>query len=136
VPALATPRLILRTHASADFAEVAAMWADPEVVRHIGGKPFTPEESWRRLLAHGGHWRWPGYGYFAVTDRADGGFLGSGGGRRLPSRDHAAARRPQSRLGVRSRHMGARHRERGLGRTDDLRGRARLGDNGGDRRSH
>jgi hypothetical protein len=27
------------------------MWADPAITRHIGGKPFTEEESWTRISA-------------------------------------------------------------------------------------
>ena len=38
-PTLETERLILRAHAVADFADCASMWADPDVVRHIGGLP-------------------------------------------------------------------------------------------------
>ena len=55
-PTLETPRLALRAHRRDDFAACAAMWADPEVVRHIGGRTFSAEESWSRLLRYGGLW--------------------------------------------------------------------------------
>ncbi len=38
VPEIETERLRLRGHALCDFDACAAMWAEPAVVRHIGGK--------------------------------------------------------------------------------------------------
>lgn len=75
-PTLETPRLVLRTHRRDDFAACAAMWADPDVVRHIGGRPFTAEESWSRLLRYGGLWTLLGFGYWAAADRASGDYVG------------------------------------------------------------
>jgi RimJ/RimL family protein N-acetyltransferase len=79
VPVLATPRLVLRAHAPADFAALAAMWADPGVVRHIGGEPSTADASWARLLRYAGLWPLLGFGYWAVERRADGAYLGDAG---------------------------------------------------------
>lgn len=42
---LETERLILRPHRVEDFPDVAALWADPVVVRHISGVQSTPEAS-------------------------------------------------------------------------------------------
>ena len=42
-----TERLVLRVPTLDDFEESAAMWSDETVVRHIGGRPFTREESWQ-----------------------------------------------------------------------------------------
>ena len=39
VPVIETERLLLRGHRLDDFEALAAMWADPAVVRFIGGKP-------------------------------------------------------------------------------------------------
>jgi RimJ/RimL family protein N-acetyltransferase len=78
MPVLETERLILRPLELADFEAFAAMWADAEVVRFIGGVPFPREESWRRFLLRAGHWHHLGFGYFAILDRA-GGFLGEAG---------------------------------------------------------
>ncbi|MBX2805587.1 MAG: GNAT family N-acetyltransferase [Hyphomicrobiales bacterium] len=78
-PILTTERTILRPHKLDDFPDMAAMWADPEVVRHISGKPSTETETWFRLLRYAGHWDLLGYGYWAVTDRASGAFLGEAG---------------------------------------------------------
>ncbi|MGK7868641.1 GNAT family N-acetyltransferase [Falsiroseomonas sp. E2-1-a20] len=78
-PRLDTPRLILRPHTTGDFPALAALWADPEVTRHIGGRPFTAEESWSRLLRYAGLWPLLGFGYWAVEDRATGAYLGDVG---------------------------------------------------------
>jgi len=39
VPVIETERLRLRGSRPEDFADSAAMWADPEVTRYIGGWP-------------------------------------------------------------------------------------------------
>lgn len=78
-PTLHTDRLILRAHRRDDFEALARMWADPTVTRHIGGKPATRQESWFRLLRYGGLWPMLGFGYWAITDRASGQYLGDAG---------------------------------------------------------
>lgn len=76
VPNLETERLRLRGHRLEDFADSAAMWADPIVTRHIGGKPFSREEVWARMLRYVGHWSWLGFGYWALEEKASGEFVG------------------------------------------------------------
>ncbi|MCX7382431.1 MAG: GNAT family N-acetyltransferase [Alphaproteobacteria bacterium] len=76
---LQTPRLLLRPHRPEDLEPAAALWANPEVTRYIGGRPFTPEEVWARLLRYAGHWSLLGDGYWAITDRQTGTFLGEAG---------------------------------------------------------
>jgi len=76
VPILETERLRLRGHRLADFADCATMWADPIVTRHIGGKPFSREEVWARMLRYVGHWAWLGFGYWAVEEKATGELVG------------------------------------------------------------
>ncbi len=76
VPILETARLRLRGHRLDDFAACSAMWADPVVTRHIGGKPSTQEEVWTRLLRYVGHWAWLGFGYWALEEKASGEFIG------------------------------------------------------------
>jgi RimJ/RimL family protein N-acetyltransferase len=71
--------LILRAHVVDDFEDVAAMWGDPEVVRHITGTPADREASWARLLRYIGHWNALGFGYWAVERKEDGRYLGSVG---------------------------------------------------------
>jgi RimJ/RimL family protein N-acetyltransferase len=76
VPILETERLRLRGHRLDDFTDCAAMWADPKVTRHIGGKPFTEEESWTRLLRYIGHWWLLGFGYWVAEEKLTGSFVG------------------------------------------------------------
>jgi RimJ/RimL family protein N-acetyltransferase len=78
-PALDTERLTLRGHTLADFGESAAMWGDPLVTRHIGGRPSTEEEAWARVLRYGGLWSLLGYGYWVVRERGSGRFVGEVG---------------------------------------------------------
>lgn len=79
VPVLTTERLILRGHRIDDFEDSAALWGDPDVVRHISGRPSTVEEAWSRLLRHVGHWHLLGFGYWVATDRQSGAFVGEVG---------------------------------------------------------
>ena len=78
-PEISTDRLVLRAHRVDDFADCAAMWADPRVTRFIGGTPSTTEQSWARLVRNAGHWALMGFGYWLVTDRATGRFVGEVG---------------------------------------------------------
>ena len=78
-PTLETPRLRLRDYRLDDFDAYAAMWADPAVVRFIGGVTFSRDVSWTRFLRHAGMWRYTGFGYFALEDRATGRFVGECG---------------------------------------------------------
>jgi len=74
-----TARLRMRPHATDDFDDVAAMWADPRVVEQISGTPSTREQSWARLLRYAGHWSLLGYGYWVVEERESGAFVGEVG---------------------------------------------------------
>jgi RimJ/RimL family protein N-acetyltransferase len=78
VPMLETDRLILRGPTLTDFAEMAAMWSDPVVVRGVGGVPFTEEEVWARLLKYAGHWELLDYGMWIVRQK-NGDFVGEVG---------------------------------------------------------
>jgi RimJ/RimL family protein N-acetyltransferase len=79
IPTLETERLTLRAHTVEDLAEYVALWADPEVVRFVGGRPFTHEETWARLLRNRGHWDVLGFGYWLMHERATGRFVGEVG---------------------------------------------------------
>jgi len=79
VPVIETKRLRLRGHALADFDSSAAMWANPEVTRYIGGKPSTREESWRRFMTFPGMWTLLGYGYWLFEEKDSGAYVGEGG---------------------------------------------------------
>jgi RimJ/RimL family protein N-acetyltransferase len=74
-----TPRLRLRPYRLNDFDDMAAMWADPRVVKYITGTPSTREQSWARLLRYAGHWSMLNYGYWAVEERDGGAFVGEVG---------------------------------------------------------
>jgi RimJ/RimL family protein N-acetyltransferase len=70
-----TPRLLLRTFRRDDLPQYAALNADPEVVRYLGG-PLTREQS--DELAEWALERYAkeGIGLLAVERREDGAFLG------------------------------------------------------------
>jgi RimJ/RimL family protein N-acetyltransferase len=74
-----TPRLLLRPPVAGDLAALAALWAQPQVTAFISGAPSTREESWARLLRYIGHWEACGYGFFAITDKRTGAYLGECG---------------------------------------------------------
>ena len=46
IPILNTARLRLAGMRPEDFDRYASIWADPDVVRFIGGRPKTRGESW------------------------------------------------------------------------------------------
>ena len=80
IPTIETERLLLRPHTLADFEAYAEMWADPDVVRFIGGgKPSDREASWARLIRHAGMWHHMGFGFFAIEEKATGHFVGEAG---------------------------------------------------------
>jgi RimJ/RimL family protein N-acetyltransferase len=78
IPVIETERLRLRPHRLDDFADCAAMWSDPQVVRYIGN-PVTREEAWARLLRYIGHWALLGFGLWAVEERESGAYVGDVG---------------------------------------------------------
>jgi RimJ/RimL family protein N-acetyltransferase len=80
IPTLSTARLRLRPLAAADLDAFAAMQADPEVMRHLGGgMTRTREETWTSLAAMLGQWPLRGYGMFALEETATGRFAGRAG---------------------------------------------------------
>jgi RimJ/RimL family protein N-acetyltransferase len=79
VPAIDTERLSLRGHRLDDFGECAALWSDPIVTRYIGGRPFSEEETWTRLLRYIGHWSAIRFGSWVVRETSSGRFVGEVG---------------------------------------------------------
>lgn len=75
-PVLTTHRLRLCRHEVADLEPAAAMWNDPAIVRHIGGRPFSREEVWHRIQRYAGHWCLVGFGYWAIRHAGTDEFLG------------------------------------------------------------
>ena len=78
-PVLTTPRLTLGPHRVEDYGDSLALWADPEVVRHIGGSPSSAQDTWARQLRYAGLWPLVGYGYWQVRETATGRFAGEVG---------------------------------------------------------
>jgi RimJ/RimL family protein N-acetyltransferase len=79
VPVIETERLILRAHRVEDYAGCIAIWSDPQVTRFIGGRAFTAEEIWKRLLQYAGLWSLLGFGSWAVEEKASGRYIGDVG---------------------------------------------------------
>jgi RimJ/RimL family protein N-acetyltransferase len=78
-PELRTERLRMRPHRRDDAERLLAVWQDPAVVRHFGGQPVAPEDSWNRLLRYVGHWAVNGYGLWALEELETGRFIGDAG---------------------------------------------------------
>jgi len=74
-----TARLRMRKPRIEDFSASAAMWADPEIVRHISGTPSTVEASWSRSIRYAGHWTIFGFGYWIVEELQSNAFVGEVG---------------------------------------------------------
>ena len=75
-PTLIAERVTLRAFQVADLPALAAIWADPEVVTHLGGKPLSLEETWRKALGGVGQWALFGFGYWVVERNADHSLIG------------------------------------------------------------
>jgi RimJ/RimL family protein N-acetyltransferase len=73
---LETDRLTLRLFRESDLDAYAAICADPQVMRFIGGKPYTRAESWRHMATMLGHWQLRGYGMWAVEEKSSGLLVG------------------------------------------------------------
>lgn len=74
-----TPRLTMTPHGRADFPDSLVLWSDPDVTRHIGGRPSTEEEVWARLMRYLGHWALLDFGYWIVRERETGRCVGEVG---------------------------------------------------------
>src|SRR5690349_12516245 len=78
-PLVETQRLRLRAHRVDDLPFCTAMWADPVVTRFIGGKPFTREEVWARMMRYTGMWALVGHGFWAIEEKTSGQLVGEVG---------------------------------------------------------
>ena len=78
VPQVETARLRLRPLASTDLEDYAQqIFADAEVMRYLPRRDGSPHERAERTMAFfNDHWTHRGYGVWAVTDKADGAFVG------------------------------------------------------------
>jgi RimJ/RimL family protein N-acetyltransferase len=74
-PQLETARLILRPTQLSDFEGWAAMMADAEAARFIGGVQQRAV-AWRGFLSMAGAWRVQGFGMFSVIEKESGQWVG------------------------------------------------------------
>ena len=70
-----TDRLILRPPLREDFEPWAAMMADEEVARYIGGMQ-SRSNVWRGLMCMAGAWELEGFAMFSVIEKASGRWIG------------------------------------------------------------
>lgn len=72
---LETPRLLLRPPRARDFDEWAALMADPEAARFLGGS--QPRAiAWRAFMSMAGAWYLQGFAMFSVIEKATGRWIG------------------------------------------------------------
>lgn len=76
---LITERLTLTPVALSDYDDLRAMWADPDVIRHIFPDPLSDEDVWFRLLRDLGHWEALGHGNWTLRLRETGEHVGGVG---------------------------------------------------------
>lgn len=79
IPTINTARVILRSMRLEDFERFAEIWAMPDVVRHITGRPRSRAESWDSFLRNAGHWQMTGFGQWAVIDQRNRNMIGQVG---------------------------------------------------------
>jgi RimJ/RimL family protein N-acetyltransferase len=78
VPTLETTRLRLCPWRAEHAEPFAAMCADAELMRFVGGV-MDPIAAWRRMAAYAGHWSLRGYGPWALEEKATGALAGYSG---------------------------------------------------------
>jgi len=84
MPSIETERLLLRKLRLDDLDDVAALFADPDVVRYVGnGEPADRDEAERALNSTLRRWQEQSFGRWAALDRKTGKFIGMGGFRSL-----------------------------------------------------
>ncbi len=79
-----TDRLRLRMFRDSDVDNLAALFADPDVMRYVGnGEPVDRAEAEKALASIIAHWDRHGFGRWAIEDKETGEFVGYGGLRSL-----------------------------------------------------
>jgi ribosomal-protein-alanine N-acetyltransferase len=79
-----TERLRLRMVLPSDLDDLAALFADPDVVRYVGnGQPADRTEAEKALNSIIAHWEKHGFGRWIVEDKQTSEFFGYGGLRSL-----------------------------------------------------
>lgn len=77
-PTLETGRLILRPPQLADFDDYAALLADEDAARYIGGH-LPRAVAWRKFMTSAGAWALQGFAMFSVVEKASGRWIGNVG---------------------------------------------------------
>ena len=81
---LETNRLRLRMFCDSDLDNLAALFADPDVMRYVGnGEPADRAEAAKALASILAHWDRHGFGRWAIEEKERGEFVGYGGLRSL-----------------------------------------------------
>lgn len=107
VPVLETDRLILRGHCPSDFNDVHALWCEPAVFQYINGSASSAMDSQVRLLRYVGHWAAYGFGYWHVSERETGDFVGDVGfGALMRDMDPPPSGEPEIGWVLSARHHG------------------------------
>lgn len=70
IPNINTSRLTLSAMRPEDFDRFARIWTMPEMVRHVGGSPWTRGQAWEWFLRNAGHWQMTGFGQWAVIQQS------------------------------------------------------------------
>jgi len=79
-----TERLRLRMLRDSDLEDLAALFADPDVMRYVGtGQPADSVEAQKALTSIVAHWNRHGFGRWAIEDKNTKEFVGYGGLRSL-----------------------------------------------------
>lgn len=79
-----TERLRLRRLRDSDIDDLAALFADPDVMRYVGnGVPTDRTEAQKALESIVAHWERHGFGRWAIEDKQTNEFVGYGGLRSL-----------------------------------------------------
>lgn len=77
-PLLVTDRLILRPPLAKDFDDFAAMRADADTMRFLGGA-VPRSVAWRQFTCQMGAWQMAGQSFFSVLERDSGQWVGQVG---------------------------------------------------------
>ena len=79
MPELETERLVLRPVEPGDLDAFAQIYADPDVMRYLGGSVRTRDQVRASIAAFRRHWELYDIGHFALVRKADGRTLGRAG---------------------------------------------------------
>ncbi|PTT82443.1 N-acetyltransferase, partial [Pelomonas sp. HMWF004] len=75
---LLTPRLRLEPLEDRHFSGLHELNRDPQVMRHITGRPDTPEDTQQMIDRVKSRWSEVGYSWWGFIRQADGELIGAG----------------------------------------------------------